>query len=222
MRLILNNKIYSSKAEVKRKVQTILNKYPLNIWINKEDSEMLLDLLTLHKEYESKKGVGICGFKVQEMEWKQRGFVLYRIDGSHTDFSYLKCLNPPTLIQMIKQACRSAIEEDIIYFKKQQFDLNPIIICPLTNLKTTFYSSHVDHHNPTFKKIFDEWIKDKNINSEDINPSEDNSIKTYFVNKELTESFRLFHNSIAELRILSPKGNLEREKKEDDTKTTTE
>lgn len=67
---------------------------------------------------------------------------------------------------------------------------------------------HIDHYNPTFKEIFEAWIRDKNITESDVNQSFDNNETTVFVNKKLESGFREFHNKVANLRAVSPYVNL--------------
>jgi len=213
--MIINNQEIT-KVKVKTIIQEILNSNQIGEWLSKQDTEILHDLLTYHEEYEKKKGKGIKGFKIQINYYKQRGFILYRTDGSSTDFSYLKCLQPPTLNSKIKTACRTAITQDILNFKDEAFKNSPTLLCPLSKEVLTFNSCHVDHSNPTFIEIFDEWIKDKKISEKDINQTEDNSVTTYFINTDLEKSFREFHNSKCNLRILSPIAhrNLKKEENE--------
>jgi len=206
-----------TKVKVKIIIQKILNSNPLGEWLGKEDTKTLHDLLTYHEEYEKKKGKGIKGFKIQINYYKQRGFYIYRIDGSSTDFSYLKCLQPPTLNSKIKAACRTAITEDILNFKEEAFKNSPTLICPLSKEILTFNSCHVDHFNPTFIDIFNEWITDKKISEQDINQTEDNSVRTYFINKDLEKGFRKFHNSKCNLRIISPTTHRNLRKKKDES-----
>jgi len=193
-----------TKVDTKKIVQRILNSNPIGKWLNEEETKIINDLLKYHKEYESKKGMGIIGFKIQKNYYNKRGFILHRTNGSSTDFSYLKCLQPQTLNSKIKSACRTAITEDILNFKREAFKNSPTLICPLSKEILTFNSCDVDHFNPTFIEIFNEWIKAKKVSKQDINSTEDNSVRTLFTNKDLEKSFREFHNSKCNLRIISP------------------
>ena len=201
-----------TKVKIKKIIQTILNNSNLNEWLNEEEHEIILELLKNHPNYNTKKGNGIKGFKIQYNHYKKRGFYLYRIDGTFTDFSYLQCLNPQTLLFKIKKACRNSIQEYIISFKIRSFQNSNSVKCEISGKELTFNTCEVDHYNPTFKEIFEEWISNKKITYGDINNSQDNNELTSFTNKELNQSFKEFHNKVANLRILSPEINRELER----------
>lgn len=206
-----------SKNKVKEIAQTILRFSPLNSWLQNEETLFLNELLKHHPNYLQKCGIGIKGFKIKYTRFGEKGFILYRKDNSFTDFSYLICIQKPTLSSQIKQACRTAVEKDIINFKKREFGGEKIIECNVSNKKLTFNKSHVDHHPISFKDIFEMWIVNKTIMKNDLNPTKDNEETIYFINKKIEKDFRDFHNKIAILRIVSPEINL---RKKDDTKTT--
>ncbi len=211
-----------TKVDVKKIIQNILNNCEINIWLDKENKEILIDLLKNHEDYYSKVGCGIKGFKIKYNSWNQKSFYLYRVDGSSTDFSYLACLNPQTLNSLIKSACRNAIKKDIISFKIRKFEIEKITKSEISNEEVSFNNCEVDHFNPTFKEIFKEWIKNKNVTRNDISPSKDNCETIFFNDNKLRDDFRIFHNELSNLRIITHKENMELVyKKEDDTKTTT-
>ncbi len=195
------------KVDVKKIIQNILNNCEINNWLDEENKNILIDLLRNHKNYSSKIGCGIKGFKIQYNSWNQKSFYLYRIDGSSTDFSYLACLNPPTLNSLIKSACRNAIKNDVISFKIRKFEIEKITISEISNKEVSFNNCEVDHYNPTFKEIFEEWIKDKKINRKDISQSKDNCETIYFIDQKLKNDFKIFHNELANLRIITKEEN---------------
>jgi len=164
----INNKIYNTKSEIINLIRKILNSNKKEAWLNDKDSKILLDLLKNHPSYTLKKGCGIKGFQIRKTQYGKNGFVLYRTDGSYTDFSYLQCISNPTLLTKIKQACRTAISEEIIKFKIKSFGSKQTIKCAISKTNLSFNNCHVDHYNPSFKNIFNKWIKDKNIIIEDI------------------------------------------------------
>jgi len=204
----LNNKTYLTKTEIIKLIQNILHTNKMYNWLQNNDQQILLDLLKHHPSYKIKKGCGIKGFKIAPTQYKKKGFILYRNDGSYTDFSYLQCITSPTLLSKIKQACRTAISQDIINFKIKKFNSKQTIRCEISNIDLSFNNCHVDHSDPSFKDIFKQWIKNKKISLKDINHSKDNEETVYFTNKNLEKDFKLFHDTYANLRIISPKINL--------------
>lgn len=205
--MIINNKDIP-KTKIKEIIQTILNNYPTMTWLPKEEEKLLLGLLKYHPNYHNKLGVGIKGFKIKRTSYGKKGFFLYRLDGSYTDFSYLKCLNKISLLAKIKQACRNAIEQDIINFKIKKFNGRKEVKCALSGKDVTFNNCHVDHYGGSFIEIFNEWFKNKKIIESDLNTSKDNEEIIYFTNDGLKQSFRKFHNNIANLRITHPEEHL--------------
>ena len=204
----INNKIYETKGEVANLIKNILYKYNIGDYVNSRDRQILLDLLKYHPNYEQKIGCGISGFKIYITQYKRRGFMLIRINRSSTDFSYIKCITNPSLFTKIKLCCRNAIKDDIVKFKNNLFNKKQDVICPITNKILTKNNCHIDHYNPTFKEIFDNWYKNKTITENDINQSFDNNETTFFTNESLKNNFRTFHNKIANLRAVSINANL--------------
>jgi len=181
--MILNNKTYTKKVDIINLIKDILNNNPKEVWLNKNHKQILLDLLKNHPSYNTKVRSGIKGFKIRNTQYGKRGFVLYRINGSYTDFSYLQCITHPTLTTKIKQACRTAISQDIINFKIKKFGSSKIIKCEVSGVDLSFNTCHIDHYNPTFNEIFKEWYINKKITLLDLNHSKDNEETTYFTNK---------------------------------------
>jgi len=130
----INQKTYNTKESLKRDIQKIFSssEYGLNEFVNEEHKNILNDLLKYHPYYKEKIGCGILGFKIYLTKYKNKSFRLIRVDGSSTDFSYLKCITNPSLLTKIKHCCRSAINKDILIFKDNLFENNSKIICPVT------------------------------------------------------------------------------------------
>ena len=148
--------------------------------INYKDTLFLNEILSMHPDYETKKGGGVKYYFVKQNRYGKCGFNIMRIDGTTTDFSFMKCISPPTKEKIIKAACRSAIRPTIKAFKRN--DLN-----------------EVHHSGTTFNQIFEYWIKENKGIDLRTNKSKDNSQETYFINRETTNSFVCFHNKAAML-----------------------
>ena len=203
-----------TKIYVKKRCQEILKYYPRGIWLPKEDKEFLVELLKNHPRYEIKKGKGIKGFKIRKGVFNQKMFELYRIDNSFTDFSYLRCLNDLSFEAQIKSSCREAIEKDILNFKIRKFEKEKVF-CEVSGIELSFNNCHVDHFSPTFKQIYELWRIQVNISKNDLSSKKsiDNEERIWFTNEKLRNHFRTFHNSICNLKIVSPQINLEVNKK---------
>ncbi len=215
-KFIYNNIGFNTKEEVTKYVQEILYRYDDYQFLNKTDFNFIHDLLENgHHNPIKKIGCGISGFFVKKNMYNKRGFFIKRLDGSETDFSFVKCIHPKSSLQDLKSACRSAIREDIVKFREDFFsknkDLNGFVTCPFTHEKVSVDNCHVDHIPPdTFNKIFSDWLSSQNIEPKSIELTgyDDGDMTKEFVDKDIEKSFVSFHKERMNLRITSPLGNL--------------
>lgn len=168
-----------TKIAKKKRCQEILNRG----FILESDILFLNDIIKNHPEYELKEGKGILYFFIKKTQWNSNGFWIKRIDGSETDFSYNQCLLPRTHLQEVKSACRYAIAEDMILQARR---------------------GYIAHHEIPFIEIFNLWIKDKDIENLELNDTEDNCVIIKFKDNKISEDFRIFHNSIAKIKEITP------------------
>jgi len=164
-----------------------------------------------HQEWEEKKGVGIDHLEVRSNRYKQKNFYIVRIDGSVTDISFLKSLQHPTKLSVVKEACRTAILPLILEIRSE---IQLPFKCPLTGETVTDKKLiHVDHYDLTFDEVFNKWIEDKNLNElyEKVAKSQDNSEQTYFEDDIINKDFLDFHNKNTHLRVISAKANLSKQ-----------
>jgi len=106
---------------------------------------------------------------------------------------------------------RNAIMDQIIAFKKVRFSSGERITCPETGEELSWDNCHVDHCAPrTFDKLIDEWLESMAItlDSVEISPSRDSSFVRDLTNEYQRQSWRTFHDSRKELRLLSRYANL--------------
>lgn len=176
--------------------------------INKEF--LLNQIFNNHPTWELKKGVGIEEVFIKPNIYKQNAFYLKRIDGTITDISYLRCLYPTTKKYEVILACRNAIKSEINLFvnTKIVFGITKCEICKKILEKGL---THIDHNNPTFKEIFNNWISNKDINylASKLNDSKkDLEEENYFIDSTIIEDFKSYHNLVCNLRPLCRKCNL--------------
>lgn len=155
-----------------------------NYQVSWGDSMFLSELLRSHQHYESKVGDGIDYFFVAPTRWGNDCLFLKRLDGTETDFSFMKCIESPSHLQEVKKACRTAICREIQVLK---------------------HGKGIAHHKGiTFDEIFKRWVAGKNVQNLDVNKTSDGSTSTYFINKEDADDFRKFHNSLAIISAVTP------------------
>ena len=73
-------------------IQEVLYRHPLLEPIHGADHEFLLELLKRHPRKEEKIGVCVKHFTVEKAQGGTQCFYITRVDGSRSDFSFMKCL----------------------------------------------------------------------------------------------------------------------------------
>lgn len=205
--IIINNKIFKTKSELREYCQGILYKYPLEIRIGREDEDFLRELIKRHPESEQKIGCGIDYF-ITKANMGSRIFFLYRIDSTSTDFSYLSCITAPSRLTIVKKAGRNTIKEQVMEYKRKNYKEG--MVCPVSGLKiTSSQMAHVDHKVPLFDDIVTSFIKEKGLNIEDIELEGigDGEIQKSWKG-HIGEEFKVYHEQRAQLQIVHEKVNL--------------
>jgi hypothetical protein len=212
---LLDGKTFRTQKAAIACLQGILNRVPLGQMLDAEATRLLCSLVKAHPDYESKVGVGIQGFEVhKDNEWgTTRHFVIVRTDGSRTDFSYRKCLTPPTTLMLFKQACRHAIAEQIVRFRDQELARldGAAFVCPVLGLHVGPDRVHVDHEPPrTFEWLVSTFVATAQIDVDTVVLSGlgDNEIRKGVADSALRERWLLFHETHARLRLVSRQANL--------------
>lgn len=219
----IGDKIFKTKKDATKFIQSILYKYSLKGSLNGEDLIFICDLLNLHPNRSKKIGVGIESIIVEKEKTFNRTthFSIVRIDGSREDFSFGKCLTPSmnNPEKLFRSSARRAVADQIIsfrdnyYLKNQDGDKNAK--CDITGLLIGKNSSHVDHVPPkTFYKIVSDFITSNviDINSTIFLETVD-GIGREFADDNLKKNFSDYHKQIADLRIVSPLANLRQKKR---------
>jgi hypothetical protein len=139
------------------------------------------------------------------------------MDGSRTDFSYGSCVDAKgkSLYQQFADACRQAVQEDLIRAKKEHFeqygDSNGKVQCDVTRERISISEAHLDHKKPlTFQVIVTTFIKAYKIEirPEILSVHHDAQFMTTFVDKTIEAAFREYHHSVMSLRIVKARINL--------------
>lgn len=73
--------------------RAIPNRYIPGERIKHDDAMHLAGLLRRHPDYSSKTRGGIDHFGVMLGDYRSQCFCIIRADGSHEDFSYIRCVN---------------------------------------------------------------------------------------------------------------------------------
>lgn len=196
------------KKAIQDRARKILNAAEFRTAIQGADDLFLRELIAIHPEAVDKIGVGVDYFEVRPNEWKSRTFWLVRFDGSATDFSFLKAITPSTPMQKFAHACREAVVNQILEFKRCAFELASTIACPITGEVVTWDTAHIDHDTPTFDEIMRQFAATRSDIEADVEPTHDGELTTYFREEATRALFAEFHRKRAVLRVVSRRANL--------------
>ena len=182
-----------------------------DIVLHVSDFEFLLEVFEGHEQWEQKKGCGVNFISVGLSPYKTKCFFINRVDGSKTDISFGSAITNPTPIKKVKSACRFAIREEIVNFRKENVVYNETK-CPFTGYVLTQYNTHIDHYDLTFDEMFNKWVSQEEIVLdyliEQIEETKDNEFETKFKDKDIEIDFIRFHNANSKLRSVSSTANL--------------
>lgn len=148
--------------------------------------------------------VGYVGSEVGKPHWS---FYAIRIDGSEDLFGYSKCgLNKSrSETKDAFAAKRRAIADQTIAYKEQYFDGQDFAICEATGELMRREDCHVDHKDPTFAQLeeqfFQGWEPDLEQVGKKWEIKDDEGIRT---------SWQEFHRKHATLRCVTRAFNLSR------------
>lgn len=210
--------IFPTKASGKDFFRRIRDRYEDGERINSEDHGLLFDLLGIHPEATMKIGCGVAYFTVEtDREFRStRHFMIHRIDGSFTDFSFPACFDGRNVRRDILESLRRAVAEQIVAFREKHFAGSPVSHCPLSGVSITREHYHVDHAPPgKFMVLVENWLSTECLTLEqvEITPPADDQIVAEMTSHAQRTSWSSFHLQNATLRMLSPLGNLSHAKR---------
>lgn len=174
-------------------------------------------------------GVGIDYFSVERNVsegYSTLGFWAHRVDGTITDFSYIKAVEgrPKSGNELFNEACREAVNPHIATLKKAYFSIysdgEDRVECDVTGKRLTFKAAHVDHAFPVFRDIVKAFRKTKGWGDtfppEILTPHCDMQVVTTFADAKVQEEFCDFHHALAILRVVDKHYNLSSSKEQRD------
>jgi hypothetical protein len=211
----LGGQEFPTKTALTDYIKTVLAQSPLNAPLTNDAADVVTDLFKLHPESDTKIGAGIDRVEVRinrEFAGNSRGFWIVRADGTETDISYKKCLEGETVHrnQFIK-ACRATIKPHIEYFRREFFRVATTPTCCLTGQPVQPNTCHVDHTPPyTFERIIDAFaaLHGLDLNAPGLCVSGvDGWLLPSLADDILRDKFVQFHNTFAQLRVISVSAN---------------
>jgi len=216
MTYIINGEEFKTQKVLKEKIRSILYKYEDYYALSTEDSDFMMAVLKLHPDADKKIGCGIRDICVRTNKtYLNKEFCAIRIDETEVDFSFNECIKRTSQLTKFYSACRKIVAEDIIAFRNVHWTSEAI--CPILGISLCGEYAHVDHIPPkTFKFIVDSFCEKYKINplKAGLIGDIDNVTGDIFEDKTIAPLFRDYHNSIAELRLVSKLANLSNIRKE--------
>jgi len=213
--VVIDGMAFDTNAAFKVYVQGILADLPQGVVIEEPQHSFLCQLVRRHSEAADKIGLGIKHFKVltnTNYGGKNRCFYLFRTDGTHTDFSYQKCIATPTPWQEYLDALRSTIMDQLVAEREKAFGAGEEILCPIKKIMVTRSVTYIDHTIPDTFAALVERFNDEEWIHEETPPQTgggDHSCGRRLVDKGLEERWKYYHKVNAKLRVISKEAHRE-------------
>lgn len=225
---LTNGRSWNTQGQAEEHFRAMLRRYAdEQVVDNAQDHEDLVALLERYddaiNESPSKTGCGINYFFRRRNKgegWSSASFWVRRLDGTETDFSFISAVKgvPRSPGADFYQACRTAVEVDLVAAKKRFFQEHPekdehgFVPCELTGNRMCFDTAHVDHAYPTFNQIVLAFRAARGwthgIPAGVITPPMDAQARATFVDPAVADAFRALHHGMAILRIIDATANL--------------
>jgi hypothetical protein len=209
---------FATLTNAKTYIRALVDRYKNGNRITGEDHEFVHALLQLHDESDKKIGVGVDYFFVQrdkvfkgKKNWQ---FVIKRLDGLSTEFSWPHCLGIKSHSKNVYQALRDAVFEQTSSFKLNKLKSEQTIFCPISGERLTKKNSHTDHEPPfEFVKLVSSWLQSIGMTLDQIKlvESVDNQVVCELQDQKLVDEWAQYHTKNARLRLLSEKANLSKQ-----------
>jgi hypothetical protein len=209
---IINGKAFNSQDAMRKHFQCVLQSCELGQDLTGELLQDCLCLFERHPEFEQKRGCGIASVKVVlNPVFGDRCFWIYRTDGTETDISYRACVTSkkPGQRQAFMAACRIAIADQVLAFKRFQFNRHPLVKCNISGRLVSESDSHVDHFIP-FINLVEHFVSTRRIDIDAVRfkPKVDGSFVTEFACESLKKQWQEYHRLNATLRIAHKSENM--------------
>lgn len=206
----IGDRAFHTKAALREHIRGLLYSRDPGVPFPADDRAFLLALLQNHAEAESKVGCGVGDvFTRKHPAYGTTSFAFRRVDGSEDDFSVEWCLrkiDPEQAAAInVKRAAREAVAPSIRAFRDRQLSAAPF--CAVTGERLARQTLHVDHAPPnTFAVILARYLDGRPCSAI---PTEcDDLGRCVFADSYDADIFPIFHDGIADLRLVAASVNL--------------
>lgn len=216
-----NGKAWQSKGGAINYFRDLRDRHPIGTPIS--DPSDHRDLLALLERYElaitdepGKIGVGVDHFETRinvTNGGRNVGFWVIRVDGSETDFSFIRAVNeaPKRELEQLSDACRGAVFPElqtakILYFATHADKLGTVP-CALTGIRLSANESALEYVHTSFAQIVkafaDAQAWTATLPSGVLSEPADAQTTTVFVSQDYAAAFRQFHRASAKICVVS-------------------
>jgi hypothetical protein len=202
MEVKVGQEVFKTKKDLLARVKEMLHAAPLGVEMDRPEHEFLMELLARHPEAKKKVGPGVKAFRVTTSEFKNRCFEVIRVDGTETDFSYLKCVSEKTAWSEFTEALRRSVKQQIWEAKEKVFLWDEVIT--LAGETVTREQTRVEYLSPdTFGWLAEEFSLTEKLdkNNLPLGPSPDG--EKVIVDQALESRWQAFHEKRAKFEVLS-------------------
>jgi len=224
-RISLADRQFADKTTLRRYCASILASQPVGSRLPEDVAAFLIAVMRHHPRAPEKFGAGIRCLRIAVHPiYRSRMFVIERVDGSSTDFSFLDAIArigrpandndaptpPSTSRRDFVRAARAAIREQVEMFRTAAQlgtdDRYGRVRCAVSNQLLPIDECDVDHEAPwDFKSIVEAFLSERNIYIPNVPIAgySDGETERRFLDNALAGDFARYHLERASLRIVA-------------------
>lgn len=218
-----NGRSWPSRGAAIDHFRELRDRYPIGATVS--DPADHDDLVALLRRYDtcgldgpSKIGVGVDRFETRlniTNGGKNVGFWVVRLDGSETDFSFIRAVNeaPKGVLDQLVDACRTAVQAElqsarITYFATHA-DRFGTVLCPVSGDQISERDCGLEYAGRAFSELVGDFAIAQGwqdgIPERVLSAPADAQTTTSFVSPSHAAAFREFHRTTARVRVVSKK-----------------
>ena len=218
---LANGKEWPSRGDAISYFRELRDRHPIGAPIlDRSDHD---DLLALLERYDlaitdgpAKIGAGVDHFETRinvTNGGRNIGFWALRVDGTETDFSFIRAVNeaPKRDLEQLADACREAVFPEMQSAKSLYFaahgDQSGLVACALTGDPISADECALEYVGARFGQLVKDYADAQgwgtSVPAEVVSQAADAQTATIFVSREHEEGFRRFHRANAKIRVVS-------------------
>lgn len=213
MEVRIGKEVFKTKKDLLARLREMLHAAPLGVELDLPQHEFLMEMLARHPEAKKKIGPGVKAFRVTTSEFKNRCFEVIRVDGTETDFSYLKCVTEKTAWSEFTHALRESVKQQIWEAKERVFLWDEVIT--LSGEQVTREQTRVEYLSPdTFEWLSEEFSLTEKLDRNNLPLGPSPAGGKVLVDPALEARWQAFHEKRAKFEVLSENEHKKRKAKQ--------